>query len=682
MKHRLLTGQIIIKMAAVLIVIALLNFSLAHLFLSERLTSHMNEDIENKKELITEIVETKLKNGESDTQFIEQLLQNNDDIKEIAIFDKNSEQRIAGNSSLINEQDLHAAIFDFEERYHDEKVSGEKMRTFYVPIENDKLLMIVTSLEEQVSLEQRIIFVDIFGTLVGFMLVLFLLWTIARKELRPLGEIEQFLSSFSEGNFSNRLTFDKNNHFSWLADKINEMAIKIDQLVKVMKEKADDKIEHMAFHDDLTNLPNRRKFREVLVKEIEEAKKEKRQFAVLYLDLDGFKTINDMLGHSYGDKLLIKITNRLKNVLGNDGIVARLGGDEFTAMVPLPEKKLEHIENICERLIEAFDEYFEIDGDKITISISIGVAFYPKDGRTHDILLRNADAALYEAKTLGKRQYVYYLPHMSEEVLERIELEKHLRLALDKNELTLHYQPQINAKTGEIVGVEVLLRWYHEEFGMVPPGKFIPIIEKSNLINEVGEWVLRTACAQSKKWQDEGMDKIAISVNVSARQFQQANLVEQVESILNETGLEPQYLTIEITESTAMENIRDSFEKMNALKRLGIQIAIDDFGTGHSSLRYLKSFPLDMLKIDRSFINDIDPTRNDTEVVTAIIGLAHNLKIGLIAEGVEEKRQLEFLMLNRCEIIQGYLFSKPLPEDEFKRWYRERKMIGIGKEGQ
>lgn len=682
MKHRLVTWQIIMKMAAVLIIITCLNFSLAHFFLSERLTNYLDEEIESKKDLIAEIAESKLL-SDNYSEYMKQLIENNEEIKEIALFDRHSKELIAGNVSSTHPLPLDEIFQEkqIQEHYFDEKISGEKFRTFIVPLEKQYILTIVTSLERQQSLEMSIIFVDIFVTIIGFILVLFILWTIARKELKPLGEIEQYLTNLSEGDFSKRLTFDRKNHFVWLVDKINEMATKIDQLVKNVKEKADDQIEHMAYHDDLTNLPNRRMFRELITNEIIQAKKENREFAVLYLDLDGFKMINDTLGHSYGDRLLIQITNRLKEKLGNNGVLARLGGDEFTAMIPLRDNNRKHIEHICHSFIEAFDQPFEVDGDKTTISISIGVAIYPQDGINHDILLRNADAAMYEAKSRGKRQFIYYLPHMSEEILERIELEKNIRLALERNELTLHYQPQINAKTGKIVGVEVLLRWYHEEYGMVPPGQFIPVIEKSNLINEVGEWVLKTACMQNKKWQDEGMEKISISVNVSARQFQQANFVEQVESILQETGLEPQYLTIELTESTAMENIRESFEKMSALKQLGIQIAIDDFGTGHSSLRYLKSFPLDTLKIDRTFINDIDPMKNGTEIVTAIIGLAHNLKIGLIAEGVEEKRQLEFLMLNKCEIIQGFLFSRPLPSEEFKRWFQERKYLPIKKEG-
>lgn len=690
MKHRLLTWQIIIKMAAVLILIALFNFCLSHLFLKERLTSHMSEDIEIKKDLIVQLLtERMVFDPVEQKNKIENLVNESEEIEVIVFFQRNEAdewQLILGNESILENGQIKNALSSHltEEQSLDQKIDGVSYRTFLVPVDDHQVIAIVANLERQTALENRIIFVDIFVTIFGFILVLFVLWTIARRELKPLGEIEVFLENFSKGDLSNRLHFDRKNHFAWLADRINDMAEKIYRLVKGVKEEADDQIEHMAFHDDLTDLPNRRKFREVVTAEIEKAKNDQQtEFAVMYLDLDGFKTVNDSLGHSYGDKLLVLITERLKAIIEKVGILARLGGDEFTAMIPLAniENKTEFVKLICKQLIRSFDKYFELEGDKISITISIGVALYPKDGQDHDTLLRNADAAMYVAKTSGKRQFVYYLPYMNEELRERIELERNLRNALENEELSLHYQPQINAKTGKIVGVEVLLRWFHKDFGMVPPGKFIPIMEKSNLINDVGEWVLRKACEQNKKWQEQGLDKISVSVNVSARQFQQADLVEMVETILYETGLDPKYLTIEITESTAMENIRESFEKMNALKRLGVHIAIDDFGTGHSSLRYLKSFPLDTLKIDRTFINDIDRFTNGTEIVTAIIALAHSLRIGLVAEGVEEEKQLKFLLDNNCNIIQGFLFSRPLPVQEFEQCLKEGKCVKILKEG-
>lgn len=658
MKHRFLTWHILVKMAAVLIIITLLNFLFAHIFLNDYMQNYMHEQTERKKDLIVQLVR---ENGDR-LLLMEQLLKENDEIKGIAIFEQKTEKIVAGKGTYVEK---------FTSSKFDDSLGDEKVRTFIEPLDEKYSVLITASLDKHASLQMRVIVVDIVVTITGFILVFLTLWIIARKELKPLGEIETFLAKFSEGHFSKRLTFDPKSPFYWLAKNINEMVEKIDQLIHQVKRNADYQIEYMAYHDDLTSLPNRRKFRELIA----DAIAQNLPFAVLYVDLDEFKTINDTLGHAYGDKLLIQITNRLQKVIGKDGILARLGGDEFTAMIPLPDGNIRRVENICARMIESFNQNFEIDGDQLSLSLSIGVAIFPKDGKSHDVLLRNADAAMYEAKRLGKRKYVFYLPHMSEQMLEQIELEKHLRNALKNNELFLHYQPQINAKTGKIVGVEVLLRWQHKQFGMVPPAKFIPIIEKSNLINEVGEWVLRTACLQNKKWQEEGMEKFSISVNVSARQFQQANLVEQVKKILEETGLEPQYLTIEITESTAMENIRESFEKMTALKQLGVRIAIDDFGTGHSSLRYLKSFPLDLLKIDRTFIHDLAFEKNGKEIVKAIISLAHNLKIGLVAEGVEQKKQLEFLMLNNCHIIQGFLFSRPLPEHEFVRWFREKKFL-------
>lgn len=432
MRHRLLTWQIIIKMATVLIIIALFNFSLSHLLLKDQLTSFVDHGIESKKELIIQLTENKIaNNGETSGNeiFLEEIVQQDDDIEQMAIITTTGDgsiESISGNLELYNEDaitDLFTTSYQGNEISLDEKLDGILYRTFLVPIDDQSTLVLVENLQRHTALENRFIMVDISVTLFAFLIILFTLWTVAKGQLKPLGEIEHFLRRVSEGDFSQKLKIDENNQFAWLAERINDMSLKVNQLVKGVKDRADDQIMHMAFHDDLTDLPNRRKFREVVKEEINKARQKKSEFAVLYLDLDGFKAINDTLGHAHGDRMLILITDRLKNALGNDGILARLGGDEFTALIPLDEKKLEHVDTVCNRLIKAFEECFEIHGDKIAISISIGVSFYPKDGRDHDMLIRNADAAMYQAKTLGKKQYILYLPHMNEEILEKAEME-------------------------------------------------------------------------------------------------------------------------------------------------------------------------------------------------------------------------------------------------------------------
>lgn len=691
MKHQMLTSKIIFRMAIVLVFIAIFNFGFSHLFLSERLSSYMEEGMNEKKSLIVEnvstIIQGELEEGHTwlDNS-LTKMMNEQEDITLLAIFKltegKKVEQIISkGNNSQLNidEALIEKALLEKTEQLEDKKIKDDSVRTFFVPLDHEQLLVIQANLDRQSSLEMRIIFANIFGTLAAFLLILIFLYSIFRRQLKPLGEVEAFLGEVAKGQFSRRLIVDRQKEFSWLAQRINSMVEQIEKLIQKMKEREEDRITHMAFHDDLTNLPNRRMFRARLQNEIELSEQEgdKRTFSVLFLDLDNFKIINDTLGHAFGDQFLIQITERLKKTLSHKGELFRLDSDEFTIILNHAELQNETIDEVCEQLLAALDEPILYQGESMNSSLSIGIATYPTDGTDHDALLRNADAAMFAAKNAGKKRYVHYVQNMREELMERLELEKGIREALVRNELLLHYQPQIDSETKELAGVEVLLRWEHPELGMIPPNKFIPMIERSHLINEVGEWVLITACQQNKKWQDEGFPKIKISVNVSARQFQQSNFVSIVENALNLSGLDPNYLMLELTESTAMENVNDSYEKMLALKRLGVEVAIDDFGTGYSSLRYLKSFPIDTLKIDREFISEVDKKGNGVEVVTAIIALAHSLNLGLVAEGVETKRQLEFLKNRQCYIIQGFLYSRPLSAVDFEKWVRNDKFESI-----
>lgn len=687
MKHQMITSQMLLKMAVMLMVIAFVNFGLSHFFLKERLHTYMENGLVEKKQLIYELAKLSIEPGEKEpfpelNQLFEDIIASNKDVDQIAMFplDHNlfHTNALAGTYELIGyeEELIRETEWVVSQEYDSTgKLDGTTYKTYVLPVYNDYLLVIGMNLGEQSSLEWLIIFVDVSVTIFTMLVILLVINYLSKRQLKPLGEIERYLTKVAEGDFTRRLPQSKDNEFSWLIERINHMVEKINELIQEVKDKADNKVAHMAFHDDLTDLPNRRKFRERLKEEILYAKKQKKQFAVLYLDLDGFKKINDTLGHGYGDRLLIKIAKRLNKAIGNEGTLFRLGGDEFTVLVRFYNQN--QINQLCERIINDFEKSFELYGDEVAISISIGIANFPAGGRSHDLLLRNADAAMYQAKKRGKKQFVFYEQHMSEDLLERIEIERHLRIALEKEELHLHYQPQVNAATGEMKGVEVLLRWYHEEFGMVPPSKFIPVIEKTTLINDVGEWVLTHACRQNKKWQDDGIGYFPISVNVSARQFQQANLVGSVENALRKSGLDANYLTIEITESTAMDNIQESFEKMTALKKLGVRVAIDDFGTGHSSLRYLKSFPIDLLKIDREFVKDVGNKDSGMEIVSAIIALAHSLKLGIVAEGVETEQQLRFLKEKQCFLIQGFIYSKPLSASDFIDWYIKQQKVLI-----
>lgn len=693
MKHQMLTSKIIFRTAIVLVFVAIINFGFSHFFLSERLSAYMEQGINEKKNLMIEnangIIHSQIE-GESSYSRLDmslaKMMDEQEDITQLAVFKLNeenkAEQIILKENKLqlgVNESLIEKALIENTEQVVDEKIDGHIVRTFFVPLENGQLMVIQANLERQSLLEMRIIFADVFGTIAAFLLILIFLYSIFRRQLKPLGEIEAYLGAVAEGQLSKRLIVDRQKEFSWLAQRINSMVEQIEKLIQKMKEREEDRVTHMAFHDELTNLPNRRKFRERIQNEIEESEQAKngRGFSILFLDLDNFKMINDTLGHAYGDQLLIQIGQRLKKALGNRGKLFRLDSDEFTIILNHLELQEATVDEICEQLITSLDEPISYQGELMNSSLSIGIATYPTDGTDHDTLLRHADAAMFAAKNSGKKQFIHYLPNMREELLEKLELEKDIKEALIRGELLLHYQPQIDAVTKELAGVEVLLRWQHPEQGMISPDKFIPIIERSHLINEIGEWVLNTACKQNKMWQDAGLPKIKVSVNVSARQFQQPNFVEVVKNALNQSGLAPQYLMLELTESTTMDNVEDSYEKMIALKKLGVEVAIDDFGTGYSSLKYLKSFPIDTLKIDREFIREVDKKGSGVEVVTAIIALAHSLNLGLVAEGVETEKQLEFLKDKRCYIIQGYLFSRPLSVTDFEKWIKRGKVNTI-----
>lgn len=431
-------------------------------------------------------------------------------------------------------------------------------------------------------------------------------------------------------------------------------------------------INYLAYHDDLTDLPNRRFFIMHIDELLRQGVKEDSIFAVMFLDLDSFKKINDTLGHNNGDALLKLAAERLKACCQSPNkLVSRMGGDEFTILLEEITDRTEAI-HVAEEIIKAFEKPFAVDGYEFYITASIGIAFYPQDGQSVESLMKNADIALYRMKEDGKNNFNIFKPIPNSGGIERLTLENSIRKALQQNEFVLYYQPQINTLTGEIIGTEALVRWNHPTQGLIPPAKFIPLAEETGLIVPLGEWVLETACRQNQIWIEKGYAPMSISVNLSSRQFSKPNLVETIKEILRETRIDPHYLELEITESMTT-NVEVTVEVLAKLKELGIQICIDDFGTGYSNLYYLKVFSIDRLKIDRSFVRDIMTDSNDADIVATIIAMAHNLGINVIAEGVETKDQLDFLRSQNCHEVQGFYYHQPLPAEQMEQLLMKAK---------
>jgi len=426
---------------------------------------------------------------------------------------------------------------------------------------------------------------------------------------------------------------------------------------------AEKRVEFLAYCDVLTGLPNRTLLEDRLTKALAGGRRRKDKVALLFLDLDRFKVINDSLGHSFGDQLLRKVAERLKKHAREQDTVARIGGDEFVIVVT-GLKDMTDAAVAAKRVMDAIVEDFVLEGRSLSVNCSMGVSIFPEHGLNGETLIKNADAAMYSAKERGRNRFTFFSEEMNNEVAQRLTLEDGLRAALTRNEFFLMYQPQMNIATGAVVGFEALVRWQHPELGLVPPDKFIRIAEHSGLIAPIGAWVLRTACAQARKWLDEGICALPVAVNVSAVQFRQPGFQELIGSVLSESGLPCQYLELELTESLLLSHADMTASVLLELKRMGVKLSIDDFGTGYSSLSYLKQFPFDKLKVDRSFIRDVAVNPDDAAITTAIIRMAKSLGLKVIAEGVENEAQMSFLRALRCDEIQGYYFSKPLTADQ------------------
>ncbi|MFS8606803.1 MAG: EAL domain-containing protein [Gammaproteobacteria bacterium] len=428
------------------------------------------------------------------------------------------------------------------------------------------------------------------------------------------------------------------------------------------RKRAEQRIQYLASHDEMTGLPNRAMFTQLLDEAIEAARQNGTQLAVLFVDLDRFKLINDSLGHEAGDRLLREIASRFQACLRRGDLVARLGGDEFVVLVEnlnRPEKAAQ----IARKLLSAAIQPVEIMGQECRVTASIGIAVFPGDAQDARSLIKKADLAMYSAKEEGKNNYQFYTKGTSTLSIERLTLETNLRRALERNEFTLQYQPKVDISTGKITGVEALLRWWNRDLGTVPPARFIPVAEDTGLIVPIGRWVLRTACRQNVAWQRMGLKPIRIGVNLSPRQFKDQHLLRDIADALEESGMAPELLELELTESVVMHDVDGAVEKLLAIKEMGVRLAIDDFGTGYSSLAQLKRFPIDTLKVDRSFIREIPHDVEDEAITEAIIAMGRTLGVTVVAEGVETPAQQRFLLRRGCHEMQGYLFGKPAHPD-------------------
>ncbi|MCG7913179.1 MAG: EAL domain-containing protein [Candidatus Thiodiazotropha weberae] len=429
-------------------------------------------------------------------------------------------------------------------------------------------------------------------------------------------------------------------------------------------------LEHLAHHDSLTNLPNRLLFEDRLEHALAQAKRQKRQLAVLFLDLDRFKNINDSLGHAMGDELLKEVAKRLQNILRDDDTAARLGGDEFTVLVENLEDPSQAAV-VAAKIQDKFKAPFKIAGRELHVTASIGISIFPEDGRDVADLTKNADAAMYQAKEQGRNNYRYYTSELTRSAFERLLLETELRSALKEDQLLLYYQPQISLKNGEMTGAEALLRWHHPRLGIIPPARFIPLAEESGLIHEIGNWVLNEACQQTRYLYKQGIFQGRMAINLSVRQIMQTDLILRFEQIIAESGCPPDMLQFEVTEGIFMGQMKNSVPVLDVFKKLGVSIAIDDFGTGYSSLSYLKQLPIDKLKIDRSFIRDMPHDSDAVAITQAIISLGKNLGLRITAEGIETMAQQSLLQKMGCQEGQGYLYSPPVPGEVFEQMLME-----------
>ncbi len=490
------------------------------------------------------------------------------------------------------------------------------------------------------------------ASVAAMLLAIILGATVAKSISHPIIRLKDVFVKATTGDLSARAAVESEDEVGQASSSFNRMM---------------EQVSHLTYHDTLTGLPNRLMFTNHLGSVLKEAAGENGKVAVMVMDIDRFGNINNTLGHSVGDRLLVNLSSKITGCLSPDEVLSRIGEDKFVLLLRHATEQKDILDK-ARTILELVKQPLIIDDYRLYVTAGIGIAFYPEDGINSAELFKNAYSAMQRAKRIGRDNMQLYDATASYKLMEQLYLDSSMHHALGNNELLLHYQPQVDVASGRIIGCEVLLRWQHPELGLVSPAKFIPIAEANGLIVSIGEWVLKTACTQNKYWQDTGHDPIYISVNISGIQLLQENFVEMVSGILQETGLQPQYLELEITESIAMENTEYIPEILSRLSKLGVRIALDDFGTGYSSLNYLKNFAITTLKIDQSFIRDLTVSPKDAAIVSTILAMGRHLKLNVTAEGVETSEQMELLKNENCDILQGYLFSKPVPVDEFEKF--------------
>lgn len=486
--------------------------------------------------------------------------------------------------------------------------------------------------------------------------------------IRPLSVIIRKVNEIAHGDFDAQIRIDRKDELGLLAGRVNAMAGSLASYTRELQEK-NREIGRQASYDPLTGAKNRFAFNADMEQQLARLRHEGGSLSLVFIDFDRFKEVNDIFGHSLGDRLLTEAAARMEGGVGSAGGVYRMGGDEFILL--LPELGPEKSAALVRRVMEALAGTYLYEGSEILLTPSMGMSTYPQDGDTADLLVRSADAAMYRSKLGGGNDFQLFSSEMKEEIQRRVQLELGLRRALEREELFLLYQPLLDLDTGRIQGHEALMRWNHPELGIIVPAEFIPIAEETGLIVPIGQWALREACLQNRRWEAEGGQGLGISVNLSARQFQQRGLVEDIRGILEETGIDPGLVTLEITENLAMNKEEYMISRLRALRETGVRMAIDDFGTGYSSLMYLKKFPVQILKIDRSFVSDMLRDEDDAEIVRTIIAMAHQLKLRVTAEGVETEGQLQYLRGLGCDMVQGYYISRPLPAEQCIRLVKQ-----------
>ena len=554
------------------------------------------------------------------------------------------------------------------EVFHGVRVKGERTGTVYVHADLDKLYA-------------RILWYAVLVTvavLAALAAALLLLGRLQHGITGPLMRLVGIMREVSQTkNYAARAAVDSRDEVGALASGFNAMLIQIEghqrDLTQELQERkrAEQRLDYLAHYDTVTHLPNRHFFNEKLKLAIPLALGTGNHAALLFIDLDNFKIVNDTLGHQIGDRLLKSVAERLGASLRRGDMICRIGGDEFAVILEGLGSR-DDASMVAQKLHHSLSQVFVLDTHEIFVSASIGISVCPDDGTESDTLLRHADTAMYYAKERGKNNFQYFQAEMTGKVLKRLTLETHLRRALEREEFTLYYQPQYDLKTRGIVGVEALLRWRHPELGVVNPGEFIPVAEETGLIVPIGEWVLRTACRQWSTWKAT-VGAVPVAVNVSGRQFQEDRLVDLVLDIVAETGIESSQLTLELTESTLMDNSETMLEKLRRFERAGIQLSIDDFGTGYSSMSYLTRFPVNTLKIDRSFVRDIPGDADDVAIAKTIIAMGESLNLKIVAEGVENLEQVNFLQAYPSVAVQGYYFSRPVPVEALTALLQEQQ---------